>query len=227
MIDTNLLKSIPIFNNFPFEELSEIAKITELESYDKDAIVFRENTTGDNLYFILSGIVRIYKTAQDGKTKTLAYLEKGDFFGEMTAFVSGERSASARAMEPCKVAVINNKDLLTLISKNPRIARHFLDTMTMRLREADKQIQALTFQNVQSRLTVLLFDLADRHGKQTDTGILIDFPITHQELANMVGTAREVVSRILTNWKFQGLIDTDKHNIVLKDKAKLAEIMKA
>jgi len=227
MINANLLKGIPIFNNFPFEELSEIAKITQLESYDRDAIIFRENTTGDNLYFILSGIVRIYKTAQDGKTKTLAYLEKGDFFGEMTAFVSGERSASARTMEPGKVAVINNKDLLTLISKNPKIARHFLDTMAMRLREADKQIQALTFQNVQSRLTVLLLDLADRHGKQTDAGILIDFPITHQELANMVGTAREVVSRILTNWKSQGLIDTDKHNIVLKDKAKLTEIMKA
>jgi len=217
----SVLKRVPLFNKIDEKELAKISEISHLKNYKKDEDIFSEGEVGDALYILISGVVKVFTRSSDGRIKTLALLEKGDFLGEMAILDSEIRSANVSAVEDSEMLVISRKDFEASLTTNPQIAFKIMQTLCARLRDADKQIEALTFQNVSGRLAIALLDLAEKHGIQTEKGIKIDMELTHQELAEMVGTAREVISRILTDFRKTGSIEIEKHHITITDKEEL------
>ncbi len=159
--------------------------------------------------------------SSDGRIKTLALLQKGDFLGEMAILDREIRSANVRAVEDAEMLVINRIDFEGSLMSNPRVAFRIMETLCARLRDSDKQIETLTFQNVSGRLVITLLDLAEKHGVRTEKGIKIDMELTHQELSEMVGTAREVVSRILNDFRKTNCVEIEKHYITIIDKEEL------
>jgi len=221
----SILKRVPLFSKIADKELEKIAEIFHLKKYRKDEDIFSEGEVGDALYILVSGAVKVFRRSSDGRIKTLAILEKGDFLGEMAILDREIRSANVKAVEDTEMLVIDRRDFEASLTSNPQIAFKIMETLSARLRDADKQIESLTFQNVSGRLVIALLDLAEKHGIKTDKGIKIDMELTHQELAEMVGTAREVVSRILNDFRKTGCIEIEKHYITITDKEQLMRIL--
>lgn len=215
------LKRVPLFSKIADKELEKIAEISNLKKYRKDEDIFSEGEVGDALYILFSGVVKVFRTSSDGRIKTLALLQKGDFLGEMAILEKEIRSANVRAVEDAELLVINKRDFAASLTSNPQIAFRIMETLCTRLRDADQQIESLTFQNVSGRLVIALLDLAEKHGVQTEKGVKINMELTHQELSEMVGTAREVVSRILNDFRKTDCIEIEKHYITITDKEKL------
>lgn len=221
----SVLKKVPLFSKIEDKELEKITEISHLKKYRKEEDIFSEGEVGDALYILVSGVVKIFRTSSDGRIKTLALLQRGDFLGEMAILDREIRSANVRAVEDAEMLVINKRDFEASLTSNPQIAFRIMETLCARLRDADKQIESLTFQNVSGRLVIALLDLAEKHGVRTEKGIKIDMELTHQELSEMVGTAREVVSRILNDFRKTNCIEIEKHYITITDKEELKKML--
>ena len=176
------------------------------------------------MYIIEEGQVRIYRVAEDGREKTLALLSEGDFFGEMALIDDEPRSAIAEATEPCVLLAIHKRDVHSLIQANPSIALSMIQGLSRRLARQ----QAAHGRGVSRRarpVLRLLLDLDRRYGRPCAEGRLIDIRLTHQELANMVGTSRESVTRVLTELQDVGALGYAQRHRMWIDRRSLEEYM--
>src|SRR5690606_4423070 len=140
---------------------------------------------------------KVYRVAEDGREKTLALLGTGEFFGEMALLDEGPRSAIAETLEPTTLYHLHRNDFMATLTEYPSIALQIIRALSRRIRQTNAQVMDIVFRDVRGRVASTLGELCDRHGVATDAGVRIDLKLTHQELANLVGTARETVSRIL------------------------------
>jgi CRP/FNR family transcriptional regulator len=219
------LKKVPIFLNISHKDLANIAKDIIERKYPKGSYLFFENEEGNTLYIVVSGLVKIYRSDTSGRIKTLAYLKEGDFFGEMAMLDEEKRSASAYVLEDSFVLVLNRSDFQRELLNNPIIALKLMKTLSARLRGADKQIEDLTFRNLPGRVASTILDLGSRHGVKTADGIKVNLKLTHQELAEMIGTAREVVTSILSDFKHAKCVELREKYIYITDEHELRSWM--
>ena len=164
--------------------------------FRKGEVIFREGDAGDKMYIIQSGKIRISKRTRDRET-TLAILSDGDFFGEMAIIDKEPRSATAAAIEDCKVVILDDEVFETQIRANPKIVMQILRKMSSRLRDADRQIKTLTFRDSSSRVVGTLLLLVSRSGKSTERGICFDYGAVINELSNMVGLPTNKIEEIV------------------------------
>ncbi|MFW6270983.1 MAG: Crp/Fnr family transcriptional regulator, partial [Bacillota bacterium] len=147
------LSRIELFQELKQDELTELEKITYKKDYKKGEMIFLEGEKGDAVYFIKSGLIRVFKVEEGGREKTLAFLGNGEFFGEMAFFeIHKLRSAFVQAVEKTVLYIIERESFLNLIRDKPPIAFKMIATLSRRLREADNQIRNLTFKTVKDRL---------------------------------------------------------------------------
>ena len=175
----------------------------QLKKFKRAEKIFVESQPGASLYVVMTGRVKIYGTSYQGRSKTFAFLEPGDFFGEMSLIDDEVRSASASALEDAILIMLKADDYRKLMISRPQIAMSVLHTLAHRLRRANKEIEALSFNNVLGRIAQILIELSERYGKKTDEGIRIEMPLSHRELARWQGRpgkSSAVLSRVLKNW---------------------------
>lgn len=217
------LRKVPLFTDIDDKEINKIIPIIVEKKYKKGEYLFFENDLGNELFLITSGAIKIFKTdKKTGKIKTLTYLSTGDFFGEMALLDEEMRSATAQVIENTNVYILTGKKLKDIMLKNPKTTLKITKTLSSRLRVADQQIHDLTFRDLPGRVATTLIDLSEKHGKKVDKGIKIDIKLTHQELSDMVGTAREVVTSILSALKKANCIEIDRHYITITNKDELS-----
>lgn len=217
-----LYKCPPLFSYFPKSALPELKKIFRFKEYPAQSVIISQNAKGDHLYIVISGLVKIYRTSATGSAKkTLSIMKKDEFFGEMALFDHSRRSASAVATTDVKVVACRRNDFLKLLSKYPRTCFFIISLLVSRLREADKEISSLTFQNALGRLAIIICDLCGKHGVRKPGGIMINMDITHQDLAEMAGTAREVVTKIISVFKRAGCLELEGKRITVKNLKKI------
>jgi CRP-like cAMP-binding protein len=221
---TAFLKKVPLFAALSVPDLRLLQGIGTLQRCAADAPIFGEDAAGDRLYVVLSGRVKIFTTA-GSRTKILAYLEPGEFFGEMSLLDREPRSASSTALKASELLVIRKKDFRDLLIRYPHIAFEVMRTLSQRLRQADREIEALTFGNVLGRIAGVLLDLAARYGETTPAGCRIAMPLSHREIAEIAGTGREMVTRMLIRLKRLGCIAYSKSTITILDVDKMKRFM--
>ena len=144
--------------------------------------------------------------SEDGREVILSMLGEGDFFGEMSILDGHPRSANVTTMEETELLMVRRADFLHLVQNKPQIAIKLLAVLATRLRKTDRKIEGLALSDVTGRVTQTVLQLANDHGSPTEEGVLIKKRPTHQDLANMSGTTRESVSRILKKLETQGYI---------------------
>ncbi len=215
------LKKVSLFKGVSGQDLQVIGRIAKTREMKKGETIFSKSSPGDSLYIVSKGRVKIFIQSATGKTKIFDYLEPGDFFGEMALFSSLDRSAAAKAVEPSTVIIIHAKDFQGILRTRPDMSLSMLKTLCIRLRRADQEIESLSFNNVLGRIAKILLDLSDRYGKKTPAGVMIKMPLSHQELADMAGTAREMVTRVLNRFKRTGCLSIEGKTVTLTDPAKL------
>ena len=218
-----LLKKCSIFSKAPSDLLEQIGDISYLRDYKKGSYVFSQDEPGDTMYVVGSGLVKISVAAADGREKTLDILKSGDFFGEMALLDESPRSASAVIIEDSTLLVIYRKDFFESVVTNPQLVNRVLLTFVKRLREADAQISDLAFQSVAGRIARALMTFGDKFGQRTEKGQTITIRLTHQDLAELVGTSRETATKALGKFRDEGSIETTEQSIVIVDEAKLKD----
>lgn len=216
------LQSVPLFDGLCTEHLDSLARLLVERSFGRGDVVFFEDDPGDALYIVQSGRVKIYRVAEDGREKTLALFGEGDFFGEMALVDGGPRSAIAEAVVKTTIYALHRVEFQELVTANPAISLGMIKVLSSRLRQTNSQVMDAVFRDVRGRVVQTLLELSIRHGVEFNGESMIDMKLTHQELANMVGTARETVSRILAELQDAGLVRFEGRNMVLVDASRLA-----
>ncbi len=207
------LRSIPLFSSVSDEDLTSLASLLIERRFPKDKTIVEESLPGDYMYVIAEGRVKVTKLSGDGREKILEFLDSGAFFGEMSLLDSAPRSASVTTLAETRVWALARKDFLSLLRKSPDLAMAVIQELTQRLRNENEQASSLSFQRVKDRTMGLLVRLAREDVGRS--GRLSTPNLTHQQIADMIGTSRETVTRVVKGLKEQGWLEQEgKHYLV-------------
>ena len=224
-----LLKGVDLFSELTEEQLGLLANLVVVQDFNRDeTVVLEGDCSMKALYLIASGTVQVYMTGVDGRETILSFLERGDFFGEMSLIDGEPRSASVRTVTDAQLMIIHREPFLTLIRQTPEIAMSLLSEMSKRLRKANKQIGSLSTMSVSGRVAGTLLNLMEERGMRihTDNGQMVTVihnRPTQQQLADMSGTTRETVSRICSLLVKANAIAMTGKDIVIFDESALQE----
>lgn len=221
------LKHINLFKDLNDQELLVLDRISYMKAYKRREQVYSQGDPGDVVYLLKKGRIKIYKLSPDGKELILAILESGEIFGEMALIDEGPRDTIAEALDETLICFVRRRDFELLLKKKPSLARHITKIIGMRRREIENQLENLVFRSAPSRLALLLMSLAEKHGVYDNRGIILNVKLSQQEMANLIGTARETTSALLNEFKRLGVIDIQRRRIKILDQWGLKKIADA
>jgi CRP/FNR family transcriptional regulator, cyclic AMP receptor protein len=205
---TDRIADHEIFEGLTDAVLAELDdRFATVASFRKGELIYSPYDPGEAIYLVQEGRVRLYRSAADGRQLSLAMVDDGMAFGQLSVLGADTHDAYAEAMKDCIVRVVRVVDLERAVSEHPRLAVNLLRALAQRLHEAEDQLESLAFRGVSSRLAAKLLDLMDRYGRVTPDGIRIDERFTHLQLAEMIGTSRETLTKVINELREAGLID--------------------
>jgi CRP/FNR family transcriptional regulator len=218
----SVVKEVPFFSLLTEEELNLINKIAGEKEFKKGEYIFFEGEAGDKFFIIKDGQVKLTKMIKNGDEQILNIFSNNDIIAEIVAFDKGNYPASAVTMTDTGVIIFDQSELENLILKHPSIGVKLLREMSGRLRRAQQNVRDLALKDSSARVAGLLIFLAEKYGKKKKNKVVLDISLTQQELASMIGSSRETVSRVLGKFENEGLIKTSrkKINIYQPDKIK-------
>ncbi|MGB9780687.1 Crp/Fnr family transcriptional regulator [Caldanaerobacter sp.] len=219
------LRKIPYFSELEDEKLEKLHNIATLKPVKKGCIIFTEGQKGEAIYFVKTGKIKISKISSVGKEYTIKIMEEGDVFGESTLFIGGEYPATAEAIEDSEILELKNKDIEDLILKDTQIALSIIKILAKRLKYIAVVIENLALRDSVGRTASILLTFARERGIFTKEGILVEIDLKRQELANLAGTSRENITRILSQMDRDGIIKLGKDKILIKDLEELRKML--
>lgn len=219
-----ILRSVPIFSEIEEGELIKIVRVGVRKKYKKGSIILLEEEAGAALFVIVSGKVKIVRTDDDGREVILSILGENDFFGEMAILDGLARSASVVAITKTDLFMIHRRDFLKLLTDFPNVAVSLLKELTMRLRKADAQIKSLSLKDAAGRVANVILQLADDIGRIRKGRVEIDELPLQQDLANMAGTSRETISRMVHMFIKKGHVELQGNKLIINDYEKFKNL---
>jgi CRP/FNR family cyclic AMP-dependent transcriptional regulator len=213
----SFLLNVPIFADLEEPELKKIEHLGLRKKYKKGNIVVLEKEMGAALFVIISGKVKIVRTDEDGREVILSIFGPGEFFGEMSLLDGLARSASVVALAKAELFMIHRRDFLKLLTEHPPVAISLLSELTTRLRKADAQIKSLSLKDASGRVANVILMLADDIGVFRKGKVEIDELPLQQDMANMAGTSRETVSRMLHQFIREGHLQLEGNKLTIND----------
>jgi CRP-like cAMP-binding protein len=216
-IDTSLVAHLPLFAGFQPAELDEILREARSARVPKNSAVFEQGEDAHSFFLLLHGHVRAAKTTPTGQQIVVRYVAPGETFGLAMAIGLARYPATATAVDDSVVLAWPTGIWPRLVQKFPALATNTLQTVGTRLQESHTRVLEMSTQQVEQRVAHALLRLAKQSGKKLDHGIEIDFPISRQDIAQMTGTTLHTVSRILSGWEQQGLIESGRQRIILRE----------
>lgn len=222
-----VLKKTGLFSNLSEPEVRMLASRTVRKLFSEGELLFSEGEPCNGLHIIARGKVRIFKTSINGREQVLAVNVPGESVAELPVFDGGAFPASAMAIEDAEIAFISRRDFHAFCIEHPEVALKVLSVVGARLRRLVGIIEELSFTTIRHRLISVLVKLAQAEGTKTAEGIAFQLPGSHQELANQLGTVRELISRNLMRLQAEGLLDVDARQIVVRDLSKLSGLLES
>jgi CRP/FNR family transcriptional regulator len=183
--------------------------------------LFSSGDLGDSVYLVITGKVKLIRTASDGRESLVSVHGPGDMFGELAMFDPTYRTSSAVAITDVRLAEIAHSDLRAVLSTRPPVALLLLKVLAQRLRRITEANTNLIFTDVPGRVAKALLELADKFGTPTDEGIQVNHDLTQEELAQLVGASRETVNKALADFATRGWIQLAAKSVLLIDPDRL------
>jgi CRP/FNR family cyclic AMP-dependent transcriptional regulator len=218
-VQPTFFRRFALFAELDERELASVAAVAKTRRYAKDDVVFHADESGDVFCLIKEGQVKVTMISPEGKEIILSLLGPGEFFGEMALIEDEPRSATVVATEALELVTIWRSDFLQILAENFSITKKVLMEMSHRLRNASNRIESLATMDVYGRLARFFLDLAREQGKSLDNGYVAVTRPTHQAIANMIGTSRETVSRLIHDLMRQNLLLSEGKTIYLRKSA--------
>lgn len=212
------LSELTVFQDLTPREMEELNRITTMSTVSKGRVFYRPEEPGEVMFILKEGRVQLYRISPEGKKLVITTLGPHTLFGEMALIGAKMHNTFAEAVDNCLICVMSRSDLERLILNKPRVALRILEITGKRLREAEERLESMAFKGIPARLASLLLRLSEEQGSDTITGL------THQDLAESVGTYRETATQVLNDLKSQGLIDIGRKRITLLDAEGLEDV---
>ena len=212
-----LLERVPFLAALSDEDRRWLADRVRRRTYPRGDIVFQKDDPGPTLFIVEEGSIRIYMPGAQGADLTLAVMGPQEFFGDMSLLDGHPRSASASAIVDSILVSLDRADFTNLLRARPDAALAVLAEITGRLRGSDQMASDLAFLDASGRLARKLLELADRNGVPRANGVLLNVPLTQEDLANMIGVTRESVNRNLSMFRRLGLVASEGRKIIIRD----------
>lgn len=210
------LKKSDIFSKLREEEFQAISSLFDVKKYKNNETIFLEGDASDNFYLVASGSVKVLKHTVIGKDIILEMMSPGDVFGGVAVLDKKPYPASAEAMEAASVIKISRHDLLKIMEEYPVLKLEIVKYFSDKLRDAHEMLKNIATERVERRIASLLLKLSEKIGVDDGEFIRIDFPLTRQEIAEMVGTTVETCIRTMSKFQKDGLIKSSNSRILIK-----------
>jgi len=211
------LKKIPVIAELGPDALARMSETVQMREIRRREVIYLPGDPGASLFIVNGGRVKISKVTRDGKALTLNYCGPSELFGETCLVEGGPREEMAEAMENSMVTEIERSDFERLLLTSASLGHHMTKLLAARRRDLENKLETLVFRDVTAKLAELLLQLAEEYGVEDSRGTLVALKITHQELANLIGSTRETVSLTLSQFKKKNLICTEGRKVIIAD----------
>ena len=219
---SDVLSRAPLFSALDDDAAAALrASMTEV-TLPRGETLFREGDSGDCLYVITDGKIKLGRAATDGRENILAVLGPGEMFGELSLFDPKPRTATAVAVVDSTLMSLGHEALDQLLTGRPAVAESMLAALAQRLRRTNESLADLVFSDVPGRVAKALLDLSTRFGVQADDGLHVTHDLTQEELAQLVGASRETVNKALADFASRGWIRLEARAVVINDVDRLS-----
>jgi CRP/FNR family transcriptional regulator len=219
------LKKTLFFSSLADPSLKEISRLFTEEKYERADYIFFEGDIPEWLYLVMEGRVKLLKHTDTGKDIILQIFTPGDMFGEVALFDRKPYASSAQAMEPSTILKLSRKEFFLFFGRHPFIATEMIAELGRQLREAQATIKSLAVDRVEQRIAHLLLKLADKVGVPEKGGVMINLPLTRQDLADMAGTTVETAIRVMSRFTKSKIIKPANGKIFLLHPQALQRIL--
>jgi CRP/FNR family transcriptional regulator, cyclic AMP receptor protein len=198
-------------------ELDRVLGMVTERQLKNGQVIFQKGDPGTSLMAVLHGRVKIGAYSEDGKEIILNIVEPGQIFGEIALLDGKERTADATAMGLTTLLVLDRRDFVPFLERNPKIAVRLIEVLCERVRRTSEMVESVAFLEYSARLAKLLLRLAESYGKETKDGVRINLKISQQDLGNLIASTRESVNRQLNAWAEEGVIELERGQITILD----------
>ncbi len=215
-IDLEILGQSSLLAGLPREELEQLAAAMRRRSYRRGEVIFHEGDPGETLHLVCQGRLKAVLASESGEEAVLRIISPGQIFGEMALLDGAPRSATVVALEPVETASLSRRDFVALLGRSPAAVEGLLAGMAQMIRNLTTEVGDLVFLDHQGRLAKKLLELAEAHGRPLAGGAIeIDLTLTLEELAAMIGTTRQTISKILAMYVAQRAVARHGRRIVV------------
>jgi len=214
------LSQVDLFNDLSLQQLDEVGSIISDKKYKKGELIFADGDDGIGFYIVISGRVKVYKVSPDGKEQIMHIFGPGQPFAEVPVFEGSRYPANAEAMEQCRLFFFPKKDFIKLIQANPSLSMNMLASLSQRLKQFSRLIESLSLKEVPGRLASYLLYMSDKNGSIEE----FELDIAKSQLASLLGTIPETLSRIFTRLSQHDLIRIQGPMIAILDRTGLEDL---
>ena len=216
-MDAVLLKTVPLFSGLSDRDLSRVADLMVTKRYRKNNLIFFEDDLGQNLFIIKHGRVKISRIDEKGDEVIFAIMGEGEFFGELSIVDGLTRSATVTSIEDVELLVLRRGDFLDILERFPQISITLLKELASRIRKSDTQIKSLSLKDARGRVATTLIRLAEDIGVVQEGKVVIKKLPLQKDLANISGTSRETISRVIKRLEQEGYFTKKNNTIIFRD----------
>jgi CRP-like cAMP-binding protein len=220
-VDRSLVANLPMFAGLAPAEQNELLREARSIRYARGTVVFAQGAEADRFFVLLHGHLRVEKMTPSGQQTVIRYVSAGELFGVAQAMNLSHYPATATAAVDSIALAWPSVSWDRLIARYPSLASSALQTVGSRLHDTQLRVIEMSNEQVEQRVAHALLRLAKQAGRKVKAGIEIDFPISRQDVAEMTGTTLHTVSRLLSAWESQGLVEGGRQRIVLRDPRRL------
>ena len=204
------LSETDLFQDLAQRDLDDIERTTAMSTCTRGRVFFTPGETGEVLFILKSGRVNLYRMTPEGKKLVIATIEPGSVFGEMSLIGQGMSDSFGEAAEDCTLCVMSRSDVERLLREHPQVSVRLLELLARRLLETQERLADVAYKSVPARIASTLLRLSGQEGHPVR--------LSHQDIAEMVGTYRETATRILNELRADDLIDLKRMQIVVLDR---------
>ena len=222
-LEDEVVRRAPLFTALDDAQAASLRASMDSVKIGKGGILFKEGDSGEHVYVIVEGKLKLGTSSGDGRENLLSILGPGEMFGELSLFDPGPRTSTATAVTDAKLLSLSHAKLIPWLRENPDVSLQLLARLAQRLRRTNEAVGDLVFSDVPGRVAKALIDLGERFGKESPEGLFVHHDLTQEELAQLVGASRETVNKALADFAGRGWLRLDGRAVLITDLERLSK----
>ena len=223
LTNEEVVRKAPLFTALDDASASTLRASMKEVKINKGQTLFKEGDSGDRLFVVVEGKLKLGTSSGDGRENLLSILGPGDMFGELSLFDPGPRTATATAVTDSKLLSLANDQVIGWVTAHPEVSLQLLGRLAQRLRRTNEVLADLVFADVPGRVAKAIMDLGDKFGVKKDDGLYVNHDLTQEELAQLVGASRETVNKALADFTTRGWVRLEPRAVVVLDYERLSK----